>query len=58
VKLKFDGKYFRYEKHVEIEPGRTYDTDSSLCYRDDRMPDRLKSYIEKNNPGVKSLKIS
>jgi len=58
VNLRFDGKYFRYIRHVEIEPGRTYDTDSSLCYRDDRMPDRLKSYIEKNNPGVKSLKFS
>ncbi len=56
VKLRYDGKYFRYVKHIDIDPGSVHETDNALCYRDDRMPERLKTYIERNNPGLTSVK--
>lgn len=58
VKLKYDGRYFKCADCIRIEPGKTYETDSDLCYKDDRMPERLKEYVGRINPGRRALKIS
>jgi DNA polymerase-3 subunit alpha len=58
VKLVLDGKYFRYVTHVPIVSGQLVETDSELYYKNDKMPERLKEYVQKINPGLRAISIS
>lgn len=58
AKLKLEGNYFKYLSHIPILPGRIYETDSELVYKPGKMPEPLKGYVQKVNPGLKSISIS
>ena len=58
VKLKHDGKYFQYVTHIEIEPGKIYETDSKFRHINEKMPLKLKEYIVSNSPDLKNIKFA
>jgi len=58
VKLKLEGNYFNYLTHIPILPGKIVETDNELVYKPSKMPEGLKEYVQKVNPGLKSISIS